>query len=439
MEEWNVLIYRDYDFYDNGRNVKGRTLHYFALILTVLLLPGLLAVPALADETPIDRWINYLDYGYLFDDTNYCNLSGSSIATLNLADLPNTFYNYIDIIVYTDATDLQFSKWNYFNPSLTAVNLGDGYYRFYGDISRTYTNQQIFFRSRAGTGTFVSFLSVRVSTFTYNEFTKTVSGTVYSGGNNTSGQRPILYPADTAAGLDSQVVFDNTTSPPMYYSSRLSISQWQGMDYIQLSFSSYCTSLDSVSVTLDGISIPFDINYINRNVTSGLGWVYGTLFIDLTGIDKTSIQSLSIIVNGTIGADLQGNFYIQNCIGFVEIEPPSVFTVWFTQIGKWLEAQTIGITGSISEWGQKIIDAILGGEAADEFNQGVQDANDKLGEASDAMNDFTLPNPDNILPTIGEFDSAGVSLVGNLLNNDFISPLVIVSLSVWLICMILGI
>lgn len=29
MEEWNVLTYRDYDFDDNGRKVKGRTLHCY--------------------------------------------------------------------------------------------------------------------------------------------------------------------------------------------------------------------------------------------------------------------------------------------------------------------------------------------------------------------------------------------------------------------------
>lgn len=28
-EEWNVLTYRDYDFDDNGRKVKGRTLHCY--------------------------------------------------------------------------------------------------------------------------------------------------------------------------------------------------------------------------------------------------------------------------------------------------------------------------------------------------------------------------------------------------------------------------
>ena len=28
-EVWNVLTYRDYDFDDNGRKVKGRTLHCF--------------------------------------------------------------------------------------------------------------------------------------------------------------------------------------------------------------------------------------------------------------------------------------------------------------------------------------------------------------------------------------------------------------------------
>ena len=28
-EEWTVLTYRDYDFEDNGRTVKGRTLHAY--------------------------------------------------------------------------------------------------------------------------------------------------------------------------------------------------------------------------------------------------------------------------------------------------------------------------------------------------------------------------------------------------------------------------
>ena len=29
FEVWNVLTYRDYDFQDNGRTVKGRTLHCY--------------------------------------------------------------------------------------------------------------------------------------------------------------------------------------------------------------------------------------------------------------------------------------------------------------------------------------------------------------------------------------------------------------------------
>lgn len=29
MEEWNVLTYRDYNFEDNGRSVRGRTLHCY--------------------------------------------------------------------------------------------------------------------------------------------------------------------------------------------------------------------------------------------------------------------------------------------------------------------------------------------------------------------------------------------------------------------------
>ena len=28
-EEWNVLTYRDYNFEDNGRQVRGRTLHCY--------------------------------------------------------------------------------------------------------------------------------------------------------------------------------------------------------------------------------------------------------------------------------------------------------------------------------------------------------------------------------------------------------------------------
>lgn len=317
------------------------------LILTVLLLPALLVVPAYADEVSFDQyWINYLDYGYLnqSDGSNYFTFSFGQYG-IPLNNISNTYYNFVDIVLKTDCSDLQFSVWGDFNPSLSKVSLGNGYYRFFGSISRSWTNQSIYYKG--SDGTYIDFLSFKFASFPDYQYVKAVSGMVHNYATSPATQTFISYTGEPS----NQVIIDSSSAVDnnAIFRADLDIDQWQTMDYIHLSVSSFCSSIDSIQIVQNGVSVPSAIGYLNINKRSGTGLALIDITIDVSQLDRLSAGTLVVQIAGTVIRPHQGNFVIQHCTGAVTVEPPSLWTHWFTKIISLLNSGFTNLAGQVYE------------------------------------------------------------------------------------------
>lgn len=396
------------------------------LVLTVLLLPALLAVPVMADEVIDSGWIDILDYGYAQGyNSNHIPLVAGKRVELVFNHPTDTFIYSYDILFRTDDSNPVIATANSY---LTIVNLGNGLYRAYGNHSRQ--NHNAYFYYTNTDGTYIDILSLRASVKSFDSYEKVVSGIVYDYSVSPAIQSAINYRGD--ANPSGTVEFRAQSHTDMSYRTDLDIYSWQAMDYIHLSMSSFCSGINSVQVMLNGLTVPFEYNLIESSGGNGVTLYLIDLVIDCRGLNRSSGSNIIVQVTGSTVAASAGNFVIQSCLGLVAVDPPSPLVFWFNELSGWIVNQTSAITSSIATWGQNIINALGGNNDASQVTDNINSAVGELEGIQSVMDGVSRPDLNAIdFNVSGMLDTSAVAVYGNifstLIGNQYMTNILMIA------------
>lgn len=417
------------------------------LILTVLLLPSLLAVSARADEFYDNSIVNLLDYGF-------ANNSNTNVITLS-PDLPYvTFsypnkasFNYIDVIFTASNPFSYVYFWNGSNgSSLTVYSLGSNLYRAFGSIPNdAIQNYTLEFGGLPSNSTF-NFLSVKVSNGMIVNQDLLVNGKAWSGTKTCEFSSDVINGfSGVAPDLDCEILL-----VPM---------EWKQYDFLTVYFEHEAFSISSISADLSYLPIPYEVDYLEASATNN-EFRYA-ITLDLRGLDRTGEIYPNIRIHCRIANSDVTTFEIINAVGYVVVEAPSEEATWFTRlhtwitnlgydigayfntlagnissyisnqttsIGSWFSQQlsavnswgksindSIGAWGwdifnSISTWGQKIVDAIAGTGDPSDIQSGIDSAVGELNQAGAALDAVQRPDIGKVdINIVAGLDPAGLS------------------------------
>lgn len=382
---------------------------YISLALAVVVLVISFAIPSYAAE---NQWINVLDYATPND-------SGSNTVMIESGDIvhfdvPDLQLGYIDLVVQLEiAGSPTCAVAHEIDSRLNRVKLNDRVYRFYGELDLLLTEGiDLVFNNHPG-GT-VQFLSMRISTTPYMSYNMPVSG-FFSYAN---GEEVNFY-FNSSDDYGGATLYGNSNFSYQDYTGYIQFADWNKYDYIDLQFYSSHLSIASVAATLSDNTVPYEISYLLSESTFGTYLVNITL--DLTQIDRDTSQVLELVLTGSVPTiDSQiGYFSVLYCNGLLESSGvgedlslwyriKTFFTDRFAALNTWIDNQTSSITGTIAQWGQKIVDAINPdtGAVDDVVDQSQQQA-DEIASNNAALQE--MPKPD----LSGSGDISSIVSVGN--------------------------
>ncbi len=367
---------------------------YISLALAAVALVMSFSIPSYAVE---NQWINVLDYATPND-------SGSNTVFVNPGeiihfDFPDVQLGYIDFVIQLDkAASPTCAVVHEIDTSLTRIKLNDRVYRFYGKLD-VFLSEGIDLLFGNHSGVLIQFLSMRISTTPYMSYNTPVSG-YFSYGN---GEEVDFY-YHSSDDFGRAIFYGNSNFNYQDYHGYLQIADWKKYDYIDVQF--YCShiSIASIAASLAENSIPYEMTYLSSDSTFNVYLV--NLTMDLTEVDRDTSLVLELILTGSIPTiDGQvGYFAILSCNGLLVSSSPneslglwyrikSFFTGLFGNLNGWIDNQTSSITGTIAEWGQKIVQAINPdtGTADEVIEQGSQAA-DQVTNLTGQMNSVVKPD-----------------------------------------------
>lgn len=407
------------------------------LILTVLLLPSLLAVPARADEND-SLWFNVLDLGT-------ANNSGSNRVTFNSSTSSTVIRYYlsgkqytrnIDVVFRTDSTDFRVSSYQHY---FTIVDLGNGYYRAYGLMNYAY--DYIYITLHHNNGSYIDIVSMRATTSEFIENELRAAGTIYLYDNIPASEYPISYMGD---GNVHTVSLWGDSSTQNTFDAYLGIVDWAGYDVIELRCAVWGVDISSISVNLRGeMDLPYQVNYIESTGKYNNNLYIIDLTLDLRELERYQDSAyLDVDISGSLMLNLDGSFSIYSCTGYVITSGVSLWSHWFGNINKWFNQQTTSIVNAISTWGQNIINALGGNNDASGVQDNINAAVGELQQAGAALDAVQRPDFGNInIDVAGMVDPAGLSGLSSIISvfteSELIYRLILMALTLGLIGFVL--
>lgn len=410
------------------------------LILTVLLLPTLLAVPALADELGGVR-INLLDYTTPNGVPGFTASISPGSKTVNFSLPYATDIAYIDVTFYTDAvsfTDL-YSTDGHSNYLLTYQYVGGGLYRAFGSVSFNNASlTALMFEDLDGT------YDVTFNTFyVYTTPTEASAiGATIQAPNDTND--PVSFAYSGSPVYHFWTISNDSWSTRGAFESRIElVNYWRGYDYIDIQVSYMVAGINSVTVICGENNVPFELNQIENVSAGALPIYYLSLRLDLTGLERND-DKLVVIINGVNGQESRGEngFWFHSCTGYLEVVERNMLGYYFSQVAAWIQSQTnsllsgissgvsnitgtiaswgrnivngfTSVTDSIATWGQNIVDAINGSGDPSQIQQDINAAVDDLHQAGAAMDAVDRPDLGKVnIDVAGMFDPDGMVGVG---------------------------
>lgn len=396
------------------------------LVLTVLLLPALLAVPVMADEVTESGWINILDYGYALGyHSNYYTLtsgSGSKSLWLQYENPSDLFLYGYDLIIKTDSTDFKIGTYYQW---LTIIPLGDNYYRAYG--LQNAASSVAAFGFDYTNGSYMEVLSFKASTISsiYRSLTADLTGQMYNGTYFDAVYSGSSYAAAdwSGAGLG----FDDRV-----FSSYLIITgNVQAYDFVEVNLSLNVEDIESISVDDSVSPLPFEINSIYQATANSPVHpnTIVTLRIDVRGLESGYKPIIRITGNSHVG---NNRYTISYVGGILQIEAPSPLTYWFAELNLWISNQTSAITSVIATWGQNIINALGGNNDASQVTDNINSAVGELEGIQSVMDGVTRPDLNAIdFNVSGMLDTSAVAVYGNifstLIGNQYMTNILMIA------------
>ena len=400
------------------------------LILTVLLLPVLLAVPARADETEL---LEVLNYSFPNDGTN--TLVGVTPANNVVSfQLPfSTQVFYLDIIV----TMTSLKPVNIYlvvgnnEKLLEKETIVGTTYRIFGDgISNITRNFSLRFEYADGaTGTsWVTFKSVKVSLVSMAKLEMSAVGTVYDYSTSPSTNTTISYQGD---GVSHTVDLYASSTTHNSYRATLVLYDWVKYDYVDVLVSTFCQNIASIQVQLNGQYVPFDVSTVSNVTGNNTTLFIVAVRIDLTGVTRDSADELLFNLTATTPVNVASNFSIQSVTGSIVTTIPDANVTWYQKI-----------INAISTWGQNIVNALGGSNDASGVQDSINSAVGELEQAGAALDAVQRPDIGHVnIDVAGMVDPVGLSgvasIVGLFTGNTLIYSIMLMFLTLALISYII--
>lgn len=371
------------------------------LILTVLLLPALLAVPAMADET--GTWVDVLKFSTV-------NESGDNYFRLLAGN--NQFYytlptkgvlREVDLLVKADKAinTVSLCRINATNASdwmgLTVNSLGDNIYRIYGKVTANYAWENLWFRFNVDSNTHLDILSLRISFVNTTSFDASCVGIVYNYDTNPVTEETISYAGDN---ISKTVNFDHAMSYNATYLADLTLYDWQRYDYMDLLVFTNCLNVGSIDVQMGGEAVPFETSVISSAGDDNVVLYIVSIRVDLTKVNRATYKTLIVHITGSLSKGSAGNFGITSCKGLILAESMDPVTYWFTQLRGWFD---------------ELITVVGGGNDASGVQDNINAAVGELDQVQNVMDGVTRPELDAIdFDVSGLVDISAAATYGNI-------------------------
>ena len=332
------------------------------LILTILLIPGLLAVPARADEySHEEAFLNVMDY--LDPSILYQVVVGDNSVSFALPT--TTFIEYVDIVLYAPNGINSVLYWhpNLGWQSISCESIGSGYYRVFGSVPSMQASEFWLSVNSPSSAWFrlcsfkLSSSSALVPFRTQAAGNFTVHGTTYQFTQTEPGAVAVVdFPAFSITDpYERNFVLKLKT---YYY--------WNHFDYIDYVLELKVTDISSISARLFEENIPCDITYLGPSSNSGVYRFIVTL--DLRYVDRTSEYEPELYITGSANT-MGGQVKLLASNGYVIQEAIDPDFFWFGQVRNWfsnlsteisiaISGQTAAFTSGIASWFTENIGAI---------------------------------------------------------------------------------
>lgn len=367
-----------------------------SLFLVAVVLVFSFAVPSFASGIDLesnDSWIDVMDFSdlgqkYTKNGYNYVNVS-----------LPlNKVYYGIEFVVY-DATKINNVYFDHPSQGMMLfkkVDIGSGYYRYYINLMWTGDSLPLVFDVTNRNSEWFQFLSFKVHYSSVDYFTSTGTAFGYLPDDSsfeisTSGNQAVFF------GFDD---FLNTR-----FDFEVFCNDWKKFDYLDFSLEISGGSINSISASLDGLTLPFTHTIVQSS--SGENTWFLQIRLDLRGINRTSTSMPHITIAGHASTvDLSDISYIaiNHCTGILLLNDIDPFFIYFRDLGIKIQAGFSSVVSKIETWGQNIVDAITGdSSAADQFKDQIDESNKELDDMTAVMNSFTTPDINSINVNVDSF------------------------------------
>ena len=414
---------------------------YISLSLAAVILVFSMAVPSYAADTGSDVFFNVLDLATPNGGDDYYEnaYSGSPVEFDWGNYLPVCYVDILCVITGNIPSAVSIDT-TYFPGSvnLTIDQIDSCVYRIYGSTGGNYLANYLdltFYSSGVSYVTFLKFDICSAFPFSFDiEAFCDISASDY--------EDTIHYiPTDdyNYRIIHSTDVFDET-----HFSCYIWSDDWRKYDYLEFQLLLDVLSITSVTASFESMNVPFDVSYISSDSLDG-NYYYVSIRMDLRSLDRTSTEYPFIVLMGRLELDTLNGISFSSASGFVEVNNFDPVTYFlrniftsikngFSGLSSWISNQTSAITGSISSWGQKIVDAFSPDDdgSADEFQDSVSQQAGELSGIADAMGSLDKPDPDSMDINLDSFAvNANISGVGSVLaipmNNEILLQVLIMT------------
>lgn len=432
------------------------------LILTVLLFPSLLIVPARAESFYDSNFVNILDLASANNyGTNFFDFTGSTTVTYDLGN-PQVFSN-VDIILYStspiSSASISDDSGNSFDLAIYQIDVN--HFRLFGNLSYYgFSRLNLSLISQyPDVRTFAEVLSFRASPSAIAVQDIGVSGVAHTG---LSGTIKTEFNNNTVGWLIAE-------SPDYSCEITLVPLEWKQYDFLTIYLKHDAYEINSISADLDLLPIPYEVDYLDRSTTPN-EFRYA-ITLDLRGLDRTRNIYPNVRIQCRLSPNEDSMFQIINAAGYVFTDAPNPLITWYRRIladmnthfnnlrtsfsnglaqlgnniasgftslgdrihsslGSVFNAHFKWLTDDIALWAQKIIDAIGGTGDSSQLQDDLNNAVGSLDQAGEAMNSVQRPD-------IGQFNfdvsamvpASGISAVGSLVGlvyqNEVFGPIIL--------------
>lgn len=277
-----------------------------ALLCCMVLLPSLFVFSVSAESD--DGFFDVLQFGT-------ANGSGSQVVT-GAVPFDVVYQTTAEPFFYVDAVivspTMVFLEYNGQPLTRQIINYSNGSYRFrmYGNLvgdPSGYLSFRVTSPGNNGATVSVIFEQLRVSSMNHSQSFKPTVGTVFAS--------PYEWvPSETMpdSSTPATITFkSNNVSFAYDYFAKLSFDTWQLYDYLDVYFTIRAASINSISVQLGDVFVPYELTYLDSGLVPDSSWgsdgaapadnVYDcTMRIDLTGLYRNvGSDVLTILINGS--------------------------------------------------------------------------------------------------------------------------------------------